>query len=147
MIEQILLDIGLTNYESRVYLALLDLGKSTSGEILKKAELRTGKIYEILDSLEKKGLVSSIVESGVKKFSAADPKRVYDYLEEKKSKIKVQEQNLKKIIPEIVSKINSKKEKVNIEIFTGMKGLKTSYYRQLDYCNPKNTIYVFGILA
>lgn len=51
MIEQILLDIGLTNYESRVYLALLDLGKSTSGEILKKAELRTGKIYEILDSL------------------------------------------------------------------------------------------------
>mgnify|MGYP001584581154 FL=1 len=47
-LENLLKEIGLTAYESKVYLALLDIGKATSGEILKKAELRTGKIYEIL---------------------------------------------------------------------------------------------------
>lgn len=147
MIEQILKDIGLTQYESKVYLALLEIGKSTSGEILKKAQLRTGKIYEILDSLEKKGLLSSIAEAGVKKFSPADPRRVYDYLEEQKDKINSQEANLKKAIPEIIAKINQKKDKISIEIFTGMKGLKTAYYKQFDHCSTKNTVYVFGTLA
>ena len=111
MIKSILKEIGLTEYEARIYLALLELGKATSGEILNKAELRTGKIYEILNSLKNKGLVSEIIESGVKKFSPADPNRVHNYLEEKKQQIIKQEEDFEKILPDLLSKINSKKQK------------------------------------
>ena len=52
MIDDVLRKIGLTEYETKVYIALLDLGKATSGEILQKSNLNTGKIYDILGSLK-----------------------------------------------------------------------------------------------
>jgi len=145
MIESVLKEIGLTTYEAKVYLALVELGKTTSGEILKKADLKTGKIYEILDSLEKLGLVSVMKENGKKKFSPADPNRVYDYLEERRNKISQQEKEFQNILPELMTKIKSHKEKVNIEIYTGIKGLRSAYYKEFDYFKKGNTEYVIGI--
>ena len=145
MIESILKEIGLTDYETKVYLALLELGKSSSGEILKKAELRTGKIYEILNSLKNKGLVSEITESGVKKFSPADPKRVHDYLEEKKKTIEKQEKDFELIVPVLMKKINSIKQEVNVEVFYGMKGLKTALQKEIDYAKKSGFTYIVGV--
>ena len=88
MINFILKELGLGTNETKVYIALLNNGDSTTGQILKNANIHTGKIYEILDSLTKKGLVSMVTKSGVKHFSPADPQRILDYLEEKKSNIK-----------------------------------------------------------
>jgi len=146
-ITAILKEIGLTDYETRIYNALLGLGKATSGEILKKAELKTGKVYEILDALEKKGLVSVVIEQGVKRFSPADPRRLKDYLDEKKNRIDEQEKNLQQVIPEIMERIQAKKGKISIEIFTGIKGFKTAYKKQIDYYNPQNTLYAMGIVS
>jgi len=147
MIKSILKEIGLTEYEARIYLALLELGKATSGEILNKAELRTGKIYEILNSLKNKGLVSEIIESGVKKFSPADPNRVHNYLEEKKQQIIKQEEDFEKILPDLLSKINSKKQKIKVEIFYGLKGMKTAFLKELDYYKKTETAYIFGVIS
>ena len=146
MIAEVLRSIGLTDYETKVYLALLDLGESTTGVILNKAGLRTGKIYEILFSLEAKGLVSKVSVNGVKKFSPADPRRVYDLLGIHKQEINEQEKNFKSIVPELLEKINSKKKPVNIEIFTGIQGLKAAYAKEKSRYSPKNTIYVLGVL-
>lgn len=144
MIEIVLKEIGLTQNEIKVYLALLDLGESKTGEILKKSSLNSGRIYEILDSLAKKGLVSYIVKSGVKLFSPADPKRVKDYLLEKKQAIEKQEMDYDKILPELMKKINLSKTPSKIEVFTGLKGMKTAWRREFDY--PKSeTIYVMGV--
>ena len=145
MIETILKEIGLTDYETKIYLALLDLGKATSGEILNKAELRTGKIYEILNSLKNKGLVSEISESGVKKFSPADPKRVHDYLEDKKQQIEKQEKDFDKIIPDLMKKINSKKQEVKVEIFYGIKGMKTAMAKEIGYAKKAGFTNIVGV--
>lgn len=146
MIEEVLEEIGLTVYETKVYIALLDLGESTTGAILNKAELKTGKIYEILTSLENKGLVSKITINGVKKFSPADPRRVYDLLEKHKKELEEQEKNFKNIVPKLLDKIKSKKKPINIEIFTGINGLKTAYSKEKMRYSPKNPIYVLGVL-
>lgn len=132
MIEDVLRKIGLGESETKVYLALLDLGESTSGDILNKAGLRTGKIYEILSSLERKGLVSQAEINGVKRFSPADPRRVYDLLEKHKEEINEQEKNFKDIVPRLLEKIKSKKKHVNVEIFTGFDGLHL-YFRILAF--------------
>jgi len=145
MIEQVLQEIGLTKSEIKVYLALLDLGESKSGDILKKSNLNSGKIYEILDSLQRKGLVSYIIKSNIKYFSPADPKRVLDYLEEKKQEITKQEKDYNTILPELLKKISSFKSKTKIEIFTGFKGMKSAYYKELDRIK-NNTLYVLGIV-
>ena len=82
MIEKTLEEIGLTKSEIKVYLALLELGSSQTGKIVQKSKAASSKIYEILEKLIQKGLVSYIIKSGIKHFEAAPPERIMDYLEE-----------------------------------------------------------------
>jgi len=146
MIDQILQKIGLTKNEIKVYGALLDLGETKTGEILAKSELNSGKIYEILDSLQKKGLVSCITKNNIKYFSPADPKRVFDYIKEKKNDLTNQEDEFKKILPELLSKISSKKGNIKIEIFTGFNGMKTAMLKEEEYYKKGEILYVSGLL-
>ncbi|MEK6889383.1 MAG: helix-turn-helix domain-containing protein [Nanoarchaeota archaeon] len=144
--EALLREIGLTNYESKIYLALLDIGKSTSGEILKKAEIRTGKIYEILESLKNKGFVSEIIENNIKKFSPTDPNRIDIYLKKKKEIISNYEKSLKNFLPSIMEKINKDKNPIKIEIFTGDEGYKTASYKEINRYKKGSKLYVLGVL-
>jgi len=55
-------DLGLTEYETRAYVALLQRGNMTASEISEMAPVPYSKIYEILGSLERKGWIET--ESG-----------------------------------------------------------------------------------
>jgi sugar-specific transcriptional regulator TrmB len=52
-------NLGLTGYEIRVYLSLLDAGAITASDISKKSGVPYSKIYEVLNSLEEKGWLES----------------------------------------------------------------------------------------
>ncbi len=64
---------GLSNYESRAYLTLLSKGIRTAREIADESKIPFGRIYDVLSSLEDKGLVDT-QESRPKKFVAKGPK-------------------------------------------------------------------------
>jgi len=53
--KKILRELGLTQYETRAYLALLDKGAITASQVSEYAEVPYSKVYEVLASLEKKG--------------------------------------------------------------------------------------------
>lgn len=146
-IQNVLRTIGLTEYESKVYLALVDLGKARSGEILETSRLNTGKIYDILGSLKNKGFISEVIESGVRKFFPADPKQIVAYLENKKVEIQKQEDVLEKIIPDLMKKINSTSEPQKVEVFYGIKGLKTAHRKEIERYLPNETIRILGIMG
>jgi sugar-specific transcriptional regulator TrmB len=57
--KKILRELGLTQYETRAYLALLDKGALTASQISEYAEVPYSKIYEVLASLEKKGWIKA----------------------------------------------------------------------------------------
>lgn len=52
-------NLGLTSYEIRVYLSLLDTGHMTAADISKRSGVPYSKIYEVLNSLEEKGWLES----------------------------------------------------------------------------------------
>ena len=52
-------NLGLTDYEIKVYAALLECGDSTASRLSDLADVPYSKIYEVLDSLEKKGWVGT----------------------------------------------------------------------------------------
>lgn len=52
-------NLGLTGYEIRVYLSLLDTAPMTAADISKKSGVPYSKIYEVLNSLEEKGWLES----------------------------------------------------------------------------------------
>ena len=144
-IKEMLEEMGLTRSEIVVYLALLELGSSTTGPIIKKAGIASGKAYIILDKLILKGLVTYTIVSGRKNFQAKDPERLLDYLKDRENELKVKEQKLTKVLPYLKSLYERKKHEQVAEIFEGVKGFITFYNWLLKEMKKGDVIYVIGV--
>lgn len=57
--KKILRELGLTEYETRSYLSLLEKGATTASQVSEHANVPYSKIYETLNSLEKKGWIET----------------------------------------------------------------------------------------
>ncbi len=130
-IEKALEQIGLTKNEVRIYLTLLELGQTTTGPIIKATGIHTSKVYDGLERLAQKGLISHIIKANTKHFKAVNPERLIDFLEEKKKEIVEQEKEIKEIIPELKLKQQFVGGETEAEIFRGWKGMETVYHKML----------------
>ena len=141
MYETELRRLGLTDGESRVYIVLLKIGSSTVGPITKNSGVAYSKIYDVLERLLNKGLVSFTIKDKTRYFQALEPVRIKEYLEKKKLEIKENEELLDKIIPSL-NLISDKENKQDSEIFIGEKGIMTAYDILLEKAE-KNSILRF----
>lgn len=121
-----LLKVGLTEGEAKVYLALSELGSSTVGPVVKKSGVAYSNIYDILERLMKKGVVSFVVKAKTKYFQAASANNLLEYLNRREKEIVHQREQLKKILVDI-EKLQESGEKQEAEVFMGVKGLRTAY--------------------
>ena len=119
--------IGLTESEIKVYLALLRLGETTAGPIVDEAKVTRSKIYDILERLKNKGLVSHIIKDSTKYFSAADPSNILDYLNKKEIEIEDQKKLVQRLLPKLESQYSKAIEKKSAEVFIGLKGMQNAF--------------------
>ena len=145
MVHDVLREAGLSKGESKVYLALVEIGESTVGPIARKADVSLSKIYEILDNLIRKGLVSSVTKNNVKYFLPADPERIIDYLKNKKDKINEAEEKVRHILPDIKSRAQRSERAGVLTLFEGFRGIKTFYEQLLRRLARNDCIYAMGI--
>lgn len=66
-------DLGLSEYESRVYRALLRTGPTTAKELSRASGVPMGRIYDVLGDLEATELVRSQQASRPKKYAPVEP--------------------------------------------------------------------------
>lgn len=74
-----LTELGLNEYQSKVYVALLRHGPCTAAEICKFTKVPQNRVYSVLDELELKGFAVSI-PSKPRNFKAVDPKIASDII-------------------------------------------------------------------
>ncbi|KYK26312.1 hypothetical protein AYK26_05380 [Euryarchaeota archaeon SM23-78] len=117
--------VGLTQNESKVYLALLDLGSSLAGKISEKAGIHRRAVYDALNRLIEKGLVSYVIKSGKKFYEATNPEKILDVLKEKEEDIKQKEEVVKTLLPELFARYKATKSELSAAIYRGKGGLKT----------------------
>jgi len=147
MYESLLEEIGLTKGETRVYLTLLRTGETTTGKIIDGAQISSGKVYEILEKLLRKGLVSYIIKEKTKYFSASSPKRILDYLHEKEKGLKEKEQKFIKEMPSLLSIEKLGKKEYEAKLFKGLKGSQTAIFEALDELDKKAEVLAMGIVS
>lgn len=140
----ILNEIGLSESEKKVYLALLDLGDSTRGDIVNKSGVAGSKIYELLQKLQEKGLVSIYLKDNIKHFRVTNPKQILNYLDNKKRKLLEIEKRAELILPELLTKFNSSQKNQEVELITGLKGLEIIFREQIELLKKGDTCYVIG---
>ncbi len=141
---KLLEEIGLTGSEIKVYLALLKLGLSQKGQILKESKIAPSKIYYVIDKLKEKGLASEIIKNNVKHFSPAHPSRINDYLRKKEIEIKEQEKSFNSLLPNLLDLQKQSKEETKVEVFVGWEGMLTAYRAIVDTSKKGESYYVFG---
>lgn len=136
--------LGLTDGESKVYLAMLRIGSGTVGPLVKASGVAYSNIYEILERLINKGLVTYIVKEKTKHFQATNPENLKEYLGERQKELDEQKDFLDSVLPGI--KRISKETAQEAEIFIGKKGLMTAYEIMLDGIKRKEDFLFFFTL-
>ena len=142
MNEKIALEqAGLSGNEVKVYLSLLDLGSALAGEITKKSGVNRTNVYDALDRLIGKGIVSYVIQANRKYFEATSPERIIKYLDEKENELKRKKKLIHSVLPELELKRKLSKEPQEATIYKGKKGLKSVAE---DVLNTKKEMFVFG---
>lgn len=141
--DKLLEEIGLTKNEIKVYLALLERGVSTTAPIIKETGINTSKVYESLERLLKKGLVSYAIIHNKRHWQAEDPRQLSEFLNEEKNKIEEKQHRVDKLIPQLQSlkKLNPKPD-AEYRIFEGIKGIKAAREEALDILKKGDTFYL-----
>ncbi len=127
-------EFGLSEKEIGVYLALLPLGTVSLQRVVKKLEYPRTTVYNTINQLIEKGLVSKIEIKGVSNFTAADPEKLSKKLQEKKDLIDA-------ILPDLKELKANIKDISSVEIYEGFKGV---YTLLTDVFAKKQQTYYFG---
>ena len=129
--------LGLSDHEAEVYLALLPLGTSLVGPLIKKTGLHRYVVYETLRKLQDRSLVTQTTKSGRKYFTAADPA----LLEQEAARSARLAQELVPKLKEMASQAPQK-----ITLYEGTKGFADAYFRIVEELPKGSTFCVTGAL-
>jgi len=133
MFTDVLNSLGLSKGEILVYTKLLDSGKSQVNKIHEKTGIERRNIYDILNKLIEKGMVTHSVENKKKLYQVTHPKKIIGYLEEKKLKLDRIKKDVEKEIPEILKKYNLIRPKIGAETYNNIEGIKAVWEDMLNY--------------
>lgn len=71
-------DLGLTEYQSRAYLAAVKLGRATPTDLAEESDVPQARIYDVINDLKDHGLVEVQTQSRGKEVTAPSPQTVLD---------------------------------------------------------------------
>ncbi len=120
---QQLQDAGFSKNESKIYVALIENGPLLVGELSSKTKIHRRNVYDSIERLSEKGLVSWTIRNNRKYFEAAKPERIMEILEEKK-------ESLRSIMSQLTRK-NFFNNGLDVRVYTGTEGRKTIFEDKL----------------
>lgn len=124
-LENNLKQLGLEEKEAKVYLAALELGPTNIQNLTKKSGVKRSTLYEIIEKLKEQNLLTESVKGKRKIFIAAEPDNL-------KRNIKIKEQLLNDILPELKSLNNIGFVKPKITFYEGREGFQKIYLDSLE---------------
>ena len=131
---EIIEQLGFSRNEAIVYIELLHTKKATAVQLSKKTKLHRRTIYDNLNLLSMKGVVSSVKETGSTYFIPCHPKNLLSELDSKRA-------SLEKIMPALESLYMQDSEEPEVELIRGKDGI----LRMLHEAQRKNeSIYWIG---
>jgi sugar-specific transcriptional regulator TrmB len=124
-VEQ-LTNLGLTQGEAKVYLAMIQIGPSRVGKIVEISGVSQSKVYNVLDRLILKGLASYNIQDNIKHFQSLEPFRLNEYIQKKENEVRKQKEGITQIINALSKNVYASKRSAS-EIFVGERSLRSAY--------------------
>lgn len=138
---ELIANLGLSQNEANIYLALLELGPSLVTEISNKSGVNRVTCYSVLEKLVKYNLITyASGKESKKRYSAMPPFNLMDFLKRKQKRREKQIEELEKKLPEL-KMLYKEPNRPSIKFFEGTEGLKAIYAETLK---SKTEILSFG---
>ena len=124
MLQQYLQNLGLSEKEASVYIALLQVDNTSASELAQKTDIKRPTVYVMLESLEEKGLVSETTEGKRTRYQAEPPERLETYVQRRKQELEEQSKRLEDdVIPQLKSMQKEEGERPVVKYFEGKEGI------------------------
>lgn len=149
MLEKYLQEMGLSDKEAAVYLALLQVDNDSVLILSKKTNINRTTIYPILDSLAQKGLISEIKIDKKIRFQAEPPERLETFLEQQKTTLEERSKRLHDIVPQLKSVQRASGERPIVKVYDGKDGVISSleeYFKNMEDNSVSYSIYSKDLL-
>ncbi|MFH1291821.1 MAG: helix-turn-helix domain-containing protein [bacterium] len=124
-ISQILKNLGLNSKETKIYLALLELGTGTVQQVAREAKIKRTNVYDHLGDMKAMGLLSEIKHDKKTLLIPENPQIL-------KQKACENLENINHAMPELLGIFNTPGSKPTIKFYEGKQGLKQAFERILQ---------------
>ncbi|MBW2967466.1 hypothetical protein KY362_03185, partial [Candidatus Woesearchaeota archaeon] len=125
MKQRVLEGLGLTPSEAKIYLVLLEKGSSLAGNISRNTGIHRRSVYDAIERLIQKGLVSYIKTNNRKYFEAVSPERLLEILNERK-------EDIEQVLPELKLLQQMSEGKKETLFFRGKPAIRSAFDDQLE---------------
>lgn len=126
---ELLEELGLSQGQIAVYRAVLELGTSGLNGIQEKTGIERRNIYDILNKLIERGLISYTVEKGRRTYQCTHPRTLSEQIKERQERLKM----LNEQLPDVQKLFSEAKPGIRAEVFRGDEGIKTIFEEVLEY--------------
>ncbi len=133
--EEILLELGLSRNEAKVYTSLLREGVCNISSLAKRCVIHRANVYESLERLKNKGLLSETIQNSKRILQVAEPAALATLLREK-------ELRLKEVLPQFQIDYQMSQKQEMVEVYNGSGAIRNMLTRSLE---KGGNIYAFGI--
>lgn len=140
-LAEVLEKFGLTDGEIRVYESLLILRVGTKTPLVRSSGISPSKVYDVLDKLMKKGLVTSFIENKVTRYVPVHPSHLAPLFDEKIKEIVHIKQQLEKTLSLFSPPASFLP---SVQVFRGWKGLANVFTLLLEDLKKGDTYYILG---
>src|SRR3989338_6608129 len=137
MIEKELASLGFSPSEIKIYIHLLTTGSSYANKISSETRINRTNVYEALDRLITKGIISLIIKNKVKWFQASTVDSLLNMIREKEDELLITKNNIFREISSL-KPINTKP--LEASIFVGKKGLRMIFEEIIQTKKPISLI-------
>ncbi|MEA3329865.1 MAG: helix-turn-helix domain-containing protein [Nanoarchaeota archaeon] len=131
----VLHSVGLHKNEILIYLDLIRTGKSSALDISKRTKIHRTNVYDTVDKLINRGIVTQAIENNRRTFYPIEPRNLLNFH-------KQLGQELEEIIPEIDLMHKRSKEIRKVVFYEGLASIKNILMNILEDNNP---LFVFGL--
>ncbi len=115
--QELFQSLGLSKNESKIYEILIRYGERGVGFISEKSGVHRRNVYDSLNRLLEKALVTEIIESSENKYQAAEPKKLLEIIREKSDSIE-------KLLPSLEKIYFSTPTEYKVHTYRGKEGWK-----------------------
>lgn len=101
-------DLGLSEYEARVYRSLLATGPTTAKELSRASDVPMGRIYDVLNGLQASEMIRSQNASRPKKYAPIEPETALDrLLEDKRAELEAEMEQYESAVGELAEQLDA----------------------------------------